>query len=1011
MSEPEVALVFSPERWVEDLHRHCVDHGGARIRCIVMDPGIALDEDYGVLVVSHRWPGLTVGFVEAVHARGRRVLGVVDPAEPTAARHLELVQCRPDRARRCHPRRARRGDRRPGAGRDGPSGRGPDPRATIRDAASVRARGPIVVGGPAGAGRTELAIELAHAFSRGGRSSVLVDADDVAPAVAPRLGLPIEPEPAHRDRRRRVRAGRGRATRCTASWLGRGLPRAQRAPQRRIVVPAPAGARCSTSSRCSGARTTASWSTSRSALEDVASGGRGRFAVGRALVEQADLLVGVGAGTPVGVVRLLAWAADARTLNPVAPLHLVVSRAPRRPLPPRRDRRRGRPARSRVEPHLRARRPPGRGRELGRRAGRRGAVRQGGRRSRRRSRLEHVPLRDPFGATAGADPAASAGPNRTGRGMTTVRADAYDVIRRDVLSRIERRRLQPEGELDEVRVEIERAVDDYQRRAHLGDEVPLGDPQEMIERVLRSITDLGPLTELLASPRRRGDLRRGRPRHVPRRRAAGCAGSPSRRPRTRTARSSIACSRRPSASSTRSIRSCRRACSTARRASPPRSRRSPTSSRRRCAATRCATSRSTISSRATRSVPARRAFLWAVMQLRSRIVISGEPGAGKTTLAAALLSAAPPRTACGAARRSASSRSPIMHGAYYEVRPAGARRHRRDQPAGSREVRAGDAARPDRGRRGARRRGVRADARDQRRLRVPVHGARQQRPRGAERAGERGVDGGRERDRADRAPGLLRGARSRRARRSRRRAVGAGRDPPAGHGDHRGRPALSDDRRTSRSSSARRSAGHSIGPARCRRGSARRVDRALPPGRRCGRSSKVTSGSARVTLVAALCVGLCCALAVGLPDGNRAPVRAPAAAQCRGRGRASSGCSRPASRSRRPSSSPARRSPGLATAGVVTLLTGLRSSHRSRRRRRRRPACVLRPSPRDAAARGAGGVARRAPRPARVDRRRPFADPGSRLAGHHRAGPAPRRVRPLPGARAGARNRSPRSRS
>src|SRR4029078_6385244 len=92
VSEPEVALVFSPERWVEDLHRYCVDHGGARVGCIVMDRGIALDEDYGVLVVSHRWPGLTVGFVEAVHARGRRVLGVADPAEPTAARHLELVR-------------------------------------------------------------------------------------------------------------------------------------------------------------------------------------------------------------------------------------------------------------------------------------------------------------------------------------------------------------------------------------------------------------------------------------------------------------------------------------------------------------------------------------------------------------------------------------------------------------------------------------------------------------------------------------------------------------------------------------------------------------------------------------------------------------------------------------------------------------------------------------------------------------------------------------------------------
>ena len=43
----------------------------------------------------------------------------------------------------------------------------------------------------------------------------------------------------------------------------------------------------------------------------------------------------------------------------------------------------------------------------------------------------------------------------------------------DALTRIEVRRLRPEGDLDEVRVEVEQAVDEYQRRAHLGDELPL----------------------------------------------------------------------------------------------------------------------------------------------------------------------------------------------------------------------------------------------------------------------------------------------------------------------------------------------------------------------------------------------------------------------------------------------------------------------------------------------------------------------------------------------------------
>ena len=87
-----------------------------------------------------------------------------------------------------------------------------------------------------------------------------------------------------------------------------------------------------------------------------------------------------------------------------------------------------------------------------------------------------------------------------------VRADAYDGIRRDALVRIERRRLRPEGDLEEVQAEVHRAVDEYQSRAHLGDEIPLSDPGEMVGRVLRSITDFGPLTELIARRTGIGEL-------------------------------------------------------------------------------------------------------------------------------------------------------------------------------------------------------------------------------------------------------------------------------------------------------------------------------------------------------------------------------------------------------------------------------------------------------------------------------------------------------------------------
>src|SRR5205814_7791927 len=65
------------------------------------------------------------------------------------------------------------------------------------------------------------------------------------------------------------------------------------------------------------------------------------------------------------------------------------------------------------------------------------------------------------------------------------------------------------------------------------------------------------------------------------------------------------------------------------------------------------------------------AFLWAVMQQRSRITISGEPGAGKTTLGAALLSAVPAAHCVRSCEEIRELAVPLLHGSYYEVRPSG----------------------------------------------------------------------------------------------------------------------------------------------------------------------------------------------------------------------------------------------------------------------------------------------------------------------------------------------------
>ncbi len=37
MREPEVALAFTADLWVEGLHRHLTDHGGARVRTLLVE--------------------------------------------------------------------------------------------------------------------------------------------------------------------------------------------------------------------------------------------------------------------------------------------------------------------------------------------------------------------------------------------------------------------------------------------------------------------------------------------------------------------------------------------------------------------------------------------------------------------------------------------------------------------------------------------------------------------------------------------------------------------------------------------------------------------------------------------------------------------------------------------------------------------------------------------------------------------------------------------------------------
>ena len=75
--------------------------------------------------------------------------------------------------------------------------------------------------------------------------------------------------------------------------------------------------------------------------------------------------------------------------------------------------------------------------------------------------------------------------------------DAYHEIRKRALERIDDSGLDPEKDTTRL-VELLRAtVDDYQRQAHLGESRSLVDPDATVERLLQSVSYYGPLGDLL----------------------------------------------------------------------------------------------------------------------------------------------------------------------------------------------------------------------------------------------------------------------------------------------------------------------------------------------------------------------------------------------------------------------------------------------------------------------------------------------------------------------------------
>lgn len=247
---------------------------------------------------------------------------------------------------------------------------------------------------------------------------------------------------------------------------------------------------------------------------------------------------------------------------------------------------------------------------------------------------------------------------------------AYAEIHRHTLELVETRRLDAGTQRQSVVDAAGEAVRDYQRRAQLGEVRALADPDGMIDRVVRSVADFGVLTPLLG----RDGIEEifvegstitfidsdGRLRRV----SEPTTESENRRVIDRLLADS---DRRLDTASP--IVQGRVLDGTARlTAVIP-----PVSDTLSATIRRYALRRETLESLVSLEslTPAAATLLKAAASTRTSIVVSGQPGAGKTSMLAALIQAAPVEQCIRCCEEVRELHVPLVHGSYYEARPPG----------------------------------------------------------------------------------------------------------------------------------------------------------------------------------------------------------------------------------------------------------------------------------------------------------------------------------------------------
>jgi len=337
-TEYTLGVIASAREWRTELQSYVRDHvGGVRVK-ILREPRMAFEEQLDVIVVDDVSPFLNRSKVMMLQEHGVRVIGVFDPdlqaglgrgfletlgvdlVLPATMAPEEMI-----RAISALEPNARLNDRFDEVVRgiefDAPSAPAPAPRGPV-----------IAVGGPAGAGTTEVAISVADALARRGETTVLVDLDESNPSVGRRLSYMLQPNilsaletAAHRTRPLVEVSGR-RAPGAMGNvgfHVVPGIANLDDWPQLRSHEVVDLLELTSRTWRNTVVDTGAN-------IEDLVGYGLDRFGASRTVLADADVLIGVCHPSPVGVLRFLDWAAELRALGREAGLWVLVNQAPDR---------------------------------------------------------------------------------------------------------------------------------------------------------------------------------------------------------------------------------------------------------------------------------------------------------------------------------------------------------------------------------------------------------------------------------------------------------------------------------------------------------------------------------------------------------------------------------------------------------------------------------------------------------------------------------------------------------